>query len=195
MRRRGGMCAKCYGVGGGIFLALFVVVFVWCRRLRQARWHLQRNASGIIWPTADTEWERQRARERARILLYRCRLQNRSRVPRSASQTAIISSRNHNAFDTLAPIASAIGRGTTFFFFFFLPVQWEHFCCCCSSTSRHQMQSLWRGSLVQPAVWTKHLFISGLRTPAPAHFKFLSAALAAGAIRTWLLKQMASFSC
>lgn len=43
---RGHVC-KMLWRGWQDFLALFVVVFVWCRRLRRARWHLQRNASAL----------------------------------------------------------------------------------------------------------------------------------------------------
>lgn len=128
------------------FLALFVVVFVWCRRLRQARWHLKRNASKVRTPLSG---QRQRLSERdgARdgstiasklraILFHRCRLQNWSQVPCFSDGNHFIP-QPQCIWHAGSLCVREIGSGT--FCFFFLLVQREHLCCCCccSSTSRH----------------------------------------------------------
>lgn len=77
-------------------------------------------------------------------------------VPRRAPQTAIISLRNRNAFDTSALITSERLAGAQLSCFYFPS---------CAKGALVLLllllQSFWRAGLVEPASWTKHSFTSG----------------------------------
>lgn len=148
-----------------------------CREMRAAR---------ALHYLADGR-ERVRETERARELRHRLQTPGNIissmpraepiRVPRRAPQTAIISSRNRNAFDTPAPITSErLAGAQRFFFFFFSFLCKGSICAAAAAAAGTKRKAFWRGGLVEPAGRTKHLFTSGLCTPAPADLMFLSAA-------------------